>query len=295
MGRGRMLLIGGLLLLALITVLSATFVVKQYEQAIVLEFGQPRRDTRVEPGLYFKKPFIQNVVYFDKRILDHDVPDQELIVSDQKRLVVDSFARYKIVDALEFYRTVGTEEVGRARLQAILNASTREVLGKVPLITVVSGERASLMDRITELVNGEAKTFGVDVIDVRIRRADLPPENSEAIYQRMQTERDREAKENRARGAEVAQRVRASADRERTVLLAEANREAQIIRGKGDAEAVRISAEAFSQDPEFFAFYRTMLAYTNSLGAADTTMILSPRSEFFDYFGSAVVRPGGER
>lgn len=290
MSRGRMLAIGAGLLVLLILILSATFKVKQYEQALLLEFGEPQA-VITEPGLYFKIPFVQNVVYFDKRILDYDVPKQEIIVSDQKRLVVDNFARYRIVDALKFYQTVGTEEVGRSRLGAILNARAREVLGKVPLITVVSGERATLMDQITDLVNRESKGFGVDVVDVRIRRADLPQENSQAIYRRMQTEREREAKENRARGAEVAQRVRASADRERTVIVAEANREAQIIRGQGDADAVRIFAEAFGKDPDFFAFYRTMEAYRNSLGKEDTTMILTPESEFFEFFGAA----GGRR
>lgn len=290
MSRGRMLAIGAGLLVLLILALSGTFKVKQYEQALLLELGEPQA-VITEPGLYLKIPFVQNVVYFDKRILDYDVPKQEIIVSDQKRLVVDSFARYRIVDALKFYQTVGNEEVARGRLGAILNARAREVLGKVPLITVVSGERATLMNQITDLVNQESKTFGVDVVDVRIRRADLPGENSQAIYLRMQTEREREAKENRARGAEVAQRIRASADRERTVLLAEASREAQITRGKGDAEAVRIFAEAFGKDPDFFAFYRTMEAYKNALGKDDTTMILSPDSEFFEYFGN----PEGRR
>ena len=290
MSRGRMLAIGAGLLVLLILALSGTFKVKQYEQALLLELGEPQA-VITEPGLYLKIPVVQNVVYFDKRILDYDVPKQEIIVSDQKRLVVDSFARYRIVDALKFYQTVGNEEVARGRLGAILNARAREVLGKVPLITVVSGERATLMNQITDLVNQESKTFGVDVVDVRIRRADLPGENSQAIYLRMQTEREREAKENRARGAEVAQRIRASADRERTVLLAEASREAQITRGKGDAEAVRIFAEAFGKDPDFFAFYRTMEAYKNALGKDDTTMILSPDSEFFEYFGN----PEGRR
>lgn len=290
MSRGRMLAIGAGLLVLLILILSATFKVRQYEQALLLEFGEPQA-VITEAGLYFKIPFVQNVVYFDKRILDYDVSKQEVIVSDQKRLVVDTFARYRIVDPLKFYQAVGTEEVGRSRLGAILNARAREVLGKVPLITVVSGERAVLMDEITDLVNRESKGFGVDVVDVRIRRADLPQENSQAIYRRMQTEREREAKENRARGAEVAQRVRASADRERTVLIAEATREAQIIRGKGDADAVRIYAEAFGKDVDFFAFYRTMEAYRNSLGKDDTTMILTPESEFFEFFGEA----GGRR
>jgi membrane protease subunit HflC len=210
--------------------------------------------------------------------------------------VVDTFARYRITDPLKFFQSVGTESIVRNRLGAILNARTREVLGRVPLITVVSGERAGLMESIAALVNQEARGFGVDVIDVRIKRADLPEENSQAIYLRMQTEREREARGFRAQGAEMAQRIRASAERERTVILAEAERDAQILRGEGDAEAIRIFAEAFNQDPDFFAFYRSMEAYRKSFGGDDTTMVLSPESEFFDFFGDTrgMGRPPGE-
>ncbi|MEE9301909.1 MAG: protease modulator HflC, partial [Alphaproteobacteria bacterium] len=242
---------------------------------------------KTKPGLYVKWPFMQNVEMFDKRILDYDVPVEEVITSDRKRLVVDTFARYRIIDPLKFFQSVGTEAVVRNRLGAILNARTREVLGRVPLITVVSGERASLMTSIAALVNQEARSFGVDVIDVRIKRADLPQENSQAIYLRMQTEREREARGYRAQGAEMAQRIRASAERDRTVILAEAQRDAQFLRGEGDAEAIRIFAEAFNQDPDFFAFYRSMEAYRKSLNKDDTTMVLSPESEFFDFFGNA--------
>jgi membrane protease subunit HflC len=286
MKRGRLIAIGVGLLILLILVLSSTYKVRQFEQALLLQLGKPVT-VKTEPGLYVKWPFMQNVEMFDKRILDYDVPVEEVITSDRKRLVVDTFARYRIVDPLKFFQSVGTESVVRNRLGAILNARTREVLGRVPLITVVSGERAGLMSSIAALVNQEARSFGVDVIDVRIKRADLPQENSQAIYLRMQTEREREARGYRAQGAEMAQRIRASAERERTVILAEAERDAQFLRGEGDAEAIRIFAEAFNQDPDFFAFYRSMEAYRKSLNKDDTTMVLSPESEFFEFFGNA--------
>ncbi len=286
MGRGKLIAIGIGLLVVLILVLSATFKVRQSEQALLLQFGDPRAVIS-EPGLYFKIPFVQNVEFFERRILDYDVPVEEVIASDQKRLVVDTFARYRIVDPLKFYQTVGTEEAVRARLGAILNARTREVLGLVPLISVLSGERRDLMNQIAVLVNTDAAGFGVDVIDVRIKRADLPEENSQAIYLRMQTEREREAKEFRAQGAEFAQRIRAAADRERTVLLAEAERDAQKLRGDGEAQRVKIFGDAVSQDPEFYAFLRSMDAYKRSFHPEDTTMVLTPDSDFFDYFGVA--------
>ncbi len=286
MKRGRLIAIGVGLLILLILVLSSTYKVQQFEQALLLQLGKPL-SVKTEPGLYVKWPFVQNVEMFDKRILDYDVPVEEVITSDRKRLVVDTFARYRIVDPLKFFQSVGTESVVRNRLGAILNARTREVLGRVPLISVVSGERAGLMSSIAALVNQEARSFGVDVIDVRIKRADLPQENSQAIYLRMQTEREREARGYRAQGAEMAQRIRASAERDRTVILAEAQRDAQFLRGEGDAEAIRIFAEAFNQDPDFFAFYRSMEAYRKSLNKDDTTMVLSPESEFFEFFGNA--------
>lgn len=286
MKRGRLIAIGVGLLILLILVLSSTYKVTQFEQALLLQLGEPLA-VKTKPGLYVKWPFMQNVEMFDKRILDYDVPVEEVITSDRKRLVVDTFARYRIVDPLKFFQSVGTEAVVRNRLGAILNARTREVLGRVPLITVVSGERAGLMTSIAALVNQEARSFGVDVIDVRIKRADLPQENSQAIYLRMQTEREREARGYRAQGAEMAQRIRASAERDRTVILAEAQRDAQFLRGEGDAEAIRIFAEAFNQDPDFFAFYRSMEAYRKSLNKDDTTMVLSPESEFFEFFGNA--------
>ena len=273
---------------------GSVFTVHQAQQAIVIQLGEPKR-VITEPGLQFKIPFLQSVVYIDKRILAYDSPKQEVIASDQKRLVVDTIARYRVNDALRFYQTVGNEATARDRLNSMIESSTRRILGNVPLTTVVSGERADLMRQIKELVNAEATALGIDIVDVRIRRADLPQENSEAIYRRMQTERQREAKELRAQGAEENQRIRAAADRERTVLLAEAKRQADIYRGEGEAEKNRIFAEAFNKDPNFFDFYRTMQAYREALhGADNTTLVLSPDSEFFRYFNDLYGNGGGQ-
>ena len=228
-------------------------------------------------------PFIDDVTYFDARILDYAPPQEEIIAADQKRLVVDSFARYRIADPLEFYKSVGNELSARARLAGIMSASLRRVVGNETLTSVLSQERTNIMERIRTDVNEAASKFGIDVVDVRIRRADLPQANATAIYQRMQTEREREAKEFRAQGEEVSLRIRARADRERTVLLAESQRQSQVLRGEGDAEAISIYAKAFGKDPEFFAFYRSMEAYRNALNADGTTMVLSPDSDFFSY------------
>jgi membrane protease subunit HflC len=265
---------------------SALFTVHQTQQALVLQFGNPKRIVR-EPGLHVKLPFIQNAIYIDRRVLDFDAVSEEVILGDQKRVVVDAFARYRITDPLRFYQTVGSEAVLRGRINTILDASLRKVMGEVPLFTVLSEDRSSLMGRIRDQANVEAKQFGIDVIDVRLKRADLPAENSQAIYRRMQTEREREAKELRAQGAEMAQRIRARADRERVVLLAEARKEAQITRGEGDATAVAIFADAFGQDVDFFSFYRSMQAYRDALADDNTSFVLSPDSEFFRYFGSS--------
>ena len=262
---------------------SALFTVHQTEQALVLQFGNPKRVIQ-EPGLKFKIPFVQNVITLDKRILSFDAPAEEVIASDQKRLVVDSFLRFRITDPLKFYQSVGNETVARSRLASILNSGVRKVLGQETFSTVLSGERVELMRQIQETVNREAGEFGITVVDVRIKRADLPEANSQAIFRRMQTEREREAKEFRAQGAEVSQRIRSRADREKTVLLAEAERESEILRGQGDAKVVKIFADAFGRDIEFFSFYRSMLAYREALGADQTTMVLSPDSEFFRYF-----------
>jgi modulator of FtsH protease HflC len=282
MNRG--VLIGLGVILVVVIGSSALFTVHQANQALVLQFGEPRQVV-TEPGLHVKLPFVQNVAYFDRRVLEFDAPKEEIIASDQKRLVVDAFARYRITDPLLFFQTVNNEAVVRTRLAAIINASIRQALGGVPLEHIISGERASLMTQIRDIVNSEASDFGIEIIDVRIKRADLPEANSEAVYQRMQTERQREAKELRAQGAEEAQKIRAVADRDKVVIIAEAQKQSQITRGEGDGEAIRIFADAFGKDVEFFAFYRSMEAYKNALGQGDTTMVLSPDSEFFRYFG----------
>ena len=270
---------------AIVMTLSAAFIVDQREQALVLQFGDPKRVIQ-EPGLNFKIPFIQQTVRFDKRLLDFDNAPEEVIASDQKRLVVDAFARYHITDPLKFYQTVGTEMALRPRLGSVLNSTLRQVLGTVPLQQVVSEKRGALMLEIRDIVRTEAARFGIRVEDVRIKRADLPAQNSEAIYRRMQTERQQEAAELRAKGAEEAQKIRADANRQKVVIVAEAERDSQILRGDGEGQMNRIFAEAFGRDPEFFSFYRSMQAYEAALGTDDTTMVLSPDSDFFRYFGS---------
>lgn len=276
------ILAGGIVL----ALFGSVYTVYETQQALVLQFGRFIR-TVTEPGLHFKLPFLQNVVYIDRRVLDFDAPAEEVILGDQKRLVVDAFARYRIVDAQRFYQAVRDEDGLRRRIDTVLDASMRKVLGETPLFTVLSADRSELMDRIETDANSRVKSFGVDVVDVRLKRADLPQENSEAIYQRMQTEREREAKELRAQGYELGQRIRASADRERRVIIAEAQKNAQIIRGRGDGEATRIFAESFGRDIDFFSFYRSMQAYRDALADENTSFVLSPDGEFFRFFGSS--------
>ena len=264
------------------------FVVKEINQAIVLQFGDPKK-VIVEPGLQVKIPFIQNVVFLDRRILNLDAPPEEVIASDQKRLIVDAYARFKIVDPLKFYISVGDERVARSRLSTIINSRIRSVLGKQSLATLLSEDRTKQMAIIQEGVNTEAKNFGIEIIDVRIKRADLPQANSEAIYKRMQTEREREAKEFRAKGAEMAVTITSTADKEVTVILANAKKESEIMKGEGDGQRNKIFANAFGKDPEFFAFYRAMQAYEKALIGGDTSLILSPDSDFFKFFGNTGV------
>jgi len=264
------------------------FVVKEINQAIVLQFGDPKK-VIVEPGLQFKIPFIQNVVFLDRRILNLDAPPEEVIASDQKRLIVDAYARFKIVDPLKFYISVGDERVARSRMSTIINSRIRSVLGKQSLATLLSEDRTKQMAIIQEGVNTEAQNFGIQIIDVRIKRADLPQANSEAIYKRMQTEREREAKEFRAKGAEMAVTITSTADKEVTVILANAKKQSEIMKGEGDGQRNRIFANAFGKDPEFFAFYRAMQAYEKALIGGDTSLILSPDSDFFKFFGDTGV------
>jgi len=278
---------GVLVVLAVIAAIvgySSLFTVYQTRLALVVRLGQPVRVV-TEPGLNFKIPLIDSVIYVDKRILDLENAAQEVIASDQKRLVVDAFARYKINDALRFYQAVGSIEGANSRLSTLLNAALRRVLGESTLTHVVKDERAGLMARVREQLDREAAQFGITVVDVRIRRADLPEQNSQAVYQRMQTERQREAAEFRANGSQRAQEIRARADRDVTVLVADTQAKADAIRGEGDGERNRIFAEAFGKDPDFFSFYRSMQAYEAGLGHKDTRMVLRPDSDFFRYFG----------
>ena len=283
MKKGKFLI--PILILIAATAYFSIFIVKEINQAIVLQFGDPKR-ILMKPGLNFKVPFIQNVVFLDKRILNLDAPPAEVIASDQKRLIVDAFARFKIIDPLKFYISVGNERVARSRLSTIINSRIRGVLGTQRLQTLLSEERTKQMALIQDGVNNEAAKFGIEIVDVRIKRADLPPANSDAIYRRMQTEREREAKEFRAKGAEMAITITSTADKEVTVILADAEKQSQILKGEGDGKRNKIFADAFGQDPEFFAFYRAMQAYETALIGGETSLILSPDSEFFKFFGN---------
>jgi len=277
-----------ILVLAGFVVYLSFFTVKEINQAIVLQFGDPKR-VIAEPGLQVKIPFIQNVVFLDRRILSLDPAPEEVIASDQKRLIVDAYARFKIVDPLKFYISVGNEMVARSRLATIINSRLRSVLGKHSLATLLSEDRTKQMAVIQDGVNAEAEKFGITIIDIRIKRADLPQANSEAIYKRMQTEREREAKQFRARGAEMAVTITSTADKEVTVLIANARKQSEIMKGEGDGTRNRIFANAFGKDPEFFSFYRAMQAYEKALIGGETSLILSPDSDFFKFFGNTGI------
>ena len=274
--------------IVVLTVLAynSLFFVEQRVQTLILQFGEPIRVIK-EPGLNFKIPLAQNVVKFDKRILLFDNSAEEIIAADKKRLIVDAFVRYKIIDPLKFYQTVRFEAALNNRLGSVVNNSLRAVLGKVPLEAVISDRRELLMQEVSELVALRATQFGISIEEVRIKKADLPSENSEAIYRRMQTERQQEAAQIRAVGNEKARFITAESEKQKTVLLAEAQRDSDILRGEGDAEKNKILGKAFNQDPDFFAFYRAMQAYSKALTEGDTTMVLSPKSDFFEFFGNA--------
>ncbi len=265
---------------------QSIIIVQEINQAIVLQFGDPKKII-TKAGLNFKLPFIQNVVYLDKRVLNLDNAPEEVIAADQKRLIVDAIARFKIIDPLKFYISVGNERVARSRLSTIINSRIRGVLGTQKLSTLLSTDRAKQMAIIQNDVNEEAKSFGIEIVDVRIKRADLPPANSDAIYKRMQTERQREAKEFRAQGAEIAAKITSTADKDVTVLLANAKKQSEIMKGQGDGQRNKIFADAFGRDPQFFAFYRAMQAYETSLIGGETSLVLSPDSAFFKFFGKA--------
>lgn len=266
-----------------LAVYSSAFYVQQHEQALVLEFQKAQRVIR-DPGLHFKIPFIQEVNRYDKRILNHDLDSREIIAADQKRVIVDAFAKFQITNPLLFKQTVETESRMRERLNTNLDAKLREVIGTVPLSALLSAKRDNIMTRIREHVNKKVQDFGIEVVDVRIRRADLPKENSQAIYRRMQTEREQEAREFRATGEQDKLEIMSDADRQAKVIIAEAERDAEQLRGEGDATATKIFAESFGKDTDFFAFYRSMQAYQKSLNGSDTSLVISPDSEFMKYF-----------
>jgi membrane protease subunit HflC len=279
-----------ILFIAAIVAYSSVFTVQQTEQALVVRFGKPVNIV-TEPGLHFKVPFTDSVISIDKRILDLENPSQEVIAADQKRLVVDAFARYRIKNALRFYQSIGTIQAANVQLTTLLNAALRRVLGEVSFINVVRDERERLMARIRDQLDREADGYGIQVVDVRIRRADLPEQNSQAVYERMKTERQREAAEFRAQGGQKGQEIRSRADRDATVIVAEANSTAEQVRGEGDAERNRLFAEAYGKDRDFFAFYRSMAAYETGLRSSDTRFLLRPDSDFFKYFGSPSGQP----
>jgi membrane protease subunit HflC len=263
---------------------SAAFMVNQTQQALVLQFGEPKR-TIQDPGLKFKLPFIQEAVYYERRVLSLIPQDaEEVILADQKRLQVDAYARYRIEDPLLFFQTVRNEIGARARLESIIDSSVRRVLGRETLASILTGERESINGSIRDEVNQSVASLGIQIIDVRLRRADYPEATSQNIFNRMKSEREREAKEFRATGEEEAQKIRADAEKTRTVIVAEAKRQAQEVRGEGDSNAIRIYAESFGRDPEFFSFYRSMEAYRKAIGESGTSMVLSPNSSFFRFF-----------
>jgi modulator of FtsH protease HflC len=278
----------------LIVALSSAFTVEQTEQAIVLRFGEPiaGRGLVTTPGLHFKYPFIENVVFLDNRILVVEAPKQEVLASDNNRLDVDSFLRYRIVDPLKFYQTVGSPDRANNQLGYILNSAVRQVLGKADMTEIVRDKRGDLMVKIREQVNQEGGNLGIAAVDVRIRRADLPRQISEKVFSRMQSERAREAAEYRAKGSETAQTITATADRDVVVLRGNAQRQADQTRGEGDAERNRIFAAAYGKDPDFFAFYRSMQAYETGLKGGETRMVINPKSEFFRYFSTPSGQPG---
>jgi len=279
----------GIVIIAIIILFNALFIVRQTQQTLILQFGDPIRIIQ-KPGLNIKIPLIQTAIYYDVRILEFDAEVEEVILSDQKRLLVDAFIRYKIVDPLKFYQAVGNENGFKARVTGLLSGSLRRVMGGDPLEVVLSQDRTSLMEKIQEGINLEAVNFGVSIVDVRIKRADLPKANSEAIFGRMRAEREKEARQFRAEGAEESQKIKARAEKNKVIIVAEAKKKSQIIKGLGDEEAVRIYANAFNKDKEFFAFYRSMEAYKQAFleGEDDPTLILSPDSDFFKYFNKSV-------
>ena len=282
----KLLAVIGVVVIAIgIAASSALFIVEQTQQAIVLRLGKPQ-NTVQDPGLNFKYPFIEEVVFYEKRVLDLDPPTERVILADQKRLDVDSYARYRIIDPLLFYQTTRLVSGVPGKLSPIINSSLRRVLGNATLLDILSIKRDTIMVDIQKAVNDAVKRFGMEIVEVRVRRADYPGETRANIENRMKSEREREAKEFRAEGFELAEGIRADADKQKVVILAEAQKEAETLRGKGDGLAIQIYADAFGQDPDFFAFYRSMQAYRKALSSSETTMVLSPNSDFFKFFNN---------
>jgi membrane protease subunit HflC len=278
----KILIISGILV---VIFFSAVFTVHQNEQVLILQFGEPIRTIKT-PGIKFKIPLMQNAVFFDKRIIDLSIAEQEVIASDQKRLIINAFAKYKITDPLKFYTTVGSANGLGGKLSGILDSSLRQVIGEVTLSELLTENRGDVMKKIKDVVSSSSEIFGIEIVDVRIMRADLPKENSDAIFARMQTAREKEAREIRANGAEEAQRIRAEADKQKTIIIAEAKKNSDITRGNGEAQSTKIYADAYNRDPEFFDFYRSMNAYSESFKNVEKTkMIVSPDGQFFKYFG----------
>jgi membrane protease subunit HflC len=274
-----------LAVIAIVVLLSSTFTVNQWQQALVLQFGQPRQAIS-EPGLHFKMPFIQNVIYFEKRLLNLDLAPAEMPTNDQKQVVVEAYAKYIIVDPLKFYQVVRDEAGLRGRVGPIINSNLRGEIGKVPMSEMLTARRAQFMRSITEAVNQAALIYGVNVVDVRMKRVDLPEENSQAIFRRMQTQREQEARRLRAEGQRDGQKIKAEADKQQVVILADARRQAEVLRGEGDGEATGIYNEAYGKDPAFFDFYRSMQALTQGLDGANTTYIGPTTGDFIRFFGS---------
>lgn len=272
--------------LTLFLMSNTIFTVDQTQQVLVLQFGEPKRIID-NPGIKFKVPFLQNTVFFDKRMIDLSIAEQEVIASDQKRLIINAFTKYKITDPLKFYTTVRNFYGLENKLSAILDSSLRQVIGEVTLNELLTNNRSDIMSNIRDIVSKESEIFGVKIIDVRIMRADLPKENSDAIFARMQTEREKEAREIRANGAEEAQKIRAEADKQKTIILAEAKKKSNLTRGNGEGQSNKIYADAYGKDPEFADFYRSMSAYKTSIKSENTKMIVSPEGEFFKYFDNA--------
>ncbi len=292
MKSGLRIVIGVVVVILGIAGFSSLYTVNQAEQALVLQFGQVQRLV-ADPGLHFKIPFVQDVAYYDKRVLDYDNPAQEVPTKDQKQLVVDAFSRYRIVDPLRFFQTVINEAGMEPRLNSIVNANLRAVFGEAELAALMTPERARLMGVIAQRVREQGESFGIEVIDVRIRRVDLPEENSQAIYRRMQTQREQEARGIRAEGDKEARRIRAEADRDATIIQAEARKKSEILRGRGDAGAQRIYNDAYGRDPGFFDFWATMKTYRESLSGKNTRYIGPAGGDFFRFFGDATGGGGG--